>query len=164
MTSKLGQRIKQTKAFESVAEEALLGVIVAAAELSEQISQACKKYDVGPSHYNVLRILRGAPANGYPRGDIIERMLDPAPDVTRLIDSLADKGLVEREQCTEDRRRAMHRITQKGRMLLDEMHDDVVALHAHYGERFSEDELIELSRLCARIYAPTVEAAETGSI
>ncbi len=154
MASTLGRRIKQTKAFESVAEEALLSVIVAAAELSEQISRTCKKYGLGPSHYNVLRILRGAPEVGYPRCDIIERMLDPAPDVTRLIDVLTSKGLVDREQCQEDRRRTMHRITDAGRALLDEMHHEVVSMHSSYGERFSEEELIELSRLCGRIYAP----------
>lgn len=158
MTSRLGQRIKQTRAFASIAEEALLGVVVAASEMREQIDQACKKYDVGTSHYNVLRILRGAPEKGYPRCDVIERMLDPAPDVTRLIDSLEKKGLVKRERCKEDRRMSMHRITDAGRALLDEMHDDVTAVLYRFGERFTEEELIELSHLCERIYAPEAGA------
>lgn len=159
MNTTLGQRIKQSKAFESAAEEALLSVIVAASEVREQIEQVCRGYGVGSSHYNVLRILRGAPEKGYPRCDVIERMLDPAPDVTRLIDALVDKGLATRERCTDDRRMSMHRITDAGRALLDEMHADIMEVIDLFGARFTDDELVELARLCSRIYASEPEMA-----
>lgn len=154
MKSRLGQRIKQTKAFESPAEEALLGMLVAASEVKEQIEQVCKKYDVGSSHYNVLRILRGAPEKGYPRCDVLQRMLDPAPDVTRLIDSLESKGFVKRERCKEDRRLSLHQITDAGLALLDDMHDDIFSVLDQFGGHFTEVELVEMARLCAKIYSP----------
>lgn len=152
MPSKLGERIKQTKEFESTAHEAMLSVLVAASELRERTERACKEHDVGSSHYNVLRILRGAPEEGYSRGDIIERMLDPAPDVTRLIDTLSEKGLVRRERCEHDRRRTLHWITDAGVALLDEMHDEIRGVHEFFADGFTEAELAELSRLCEKIY------------
>ena len=159
MNSTLGQRIKQSKAFENAAEEALLSVIVAASELREQIEQVSRGYGVGSSHYNVLRILRGAPEKGYPRCDVIERMLDPAPDVTRLIDALVAKGLATRERCNDDRRMSMHKITDAGRALLDDMHAEIMAVVDRFGARFTDDELAELTRLCSRIYALEPETA-----
>jgi DNA-binding MarR family transcriptional regulator len=46
--------------------------------------------------YNVLRILRGAGGNGLPTLSIVERMIENAPGITRLIDRLEKKGLVRR--------------------------------------------------------------------
>ena len=163
MPSKLGERIKQTKEFESSAHEAMLGVLVAASELRERTERVCKEHGVGSSHYNVLRILRGAPKEGYSRGDIIERMLDPAPDVTRLIDMLSEKGLVRRERCEHDRRRTLHWITDAGAALLDDMHDEIVGVHTFFGDRFTESELAEITRLCEKIYTVSDDRIESSS-
>jgi DNA-binding MarR family transcriptional regulator len=159
----LGERIKQTKEFESTAHEAMLSVLVAASELRERTERVCKKHGLGSSHYNVLRILGGAPEEGYSRGDIIERMLDPSPDVTRLIDSLSEKGLVRRERCEDDRRRTLHWITDAGVTLLDKMHDEITGVHAFFAERFTEAELAELSRLCEKIYTTSDAAVPSPS-
>ena len=72
-----------------------------------------KKHGLTFSYYNVLRILRGASDEGYPRCDIIERMIDPAPDVTRLIDQLINKGWVSRARSLEDRRVSLHWINRR---------------------------------------------------
>ena len=155
--STLGERIRQTKGFESKAQEAMLSLVVAAASVRDQGERRCREHGLSFSHYNVLRILRGAPKEGYARCDIIGRMLDPAPDVTRLIDTLVDKGLVKRERCSEDRRRTMHWITDDGRRKLDEMQQDMTELHVRFGRHFTEEELAELTALCERIFS-----SETG--
>ena len=160
--SRLGEKIKQTKSFESKAQEAMLSLIVAAVEVRDQAERVCREHGLSFSHYNVLRILRGAPAAGYPRCDIIDRMLDPAPDVTRLIDTLVEKGLVKRERSTEDRRRTLHWVTDAGLKLLAEMQQQMADIHARFGERFSESELDELMSLLDRVYAPQVAGVEAS--
>ena len=153
MPEGLRQRIKQQKAFQSKAQEAMLNLIVAAVHVREQIQRVCKQYGLTQAHYNVLRILRGAPEGGHPRSAIIERMLDPAPDVTRLIDTLVRKGLVVRERSEVDRRMVMHVITAHGEALLETMQDDITAIHAAFDSRIPEADLDDLSRICEHIYS-----------
>ena len=68
--------------------------------------------------YNVLRILRGAGAEGLPTLEIAERMIEQTPGITRLLDRLEGKQLVRRERCPTDRRQVTCRISEEGLALL----------------------------------------------
>ncbi|HEX6097519.1 MAG TPA: MarR family transcriptional regulator [Thermoanaerobaculia bacterium] len=68
--------------------------------------------------YNVLRILRGAGADGLPTLEIAERMIEQTPGITRLLDRLEAKKLVRRERCPTDRRQVTCRISGDGLKLL----------------------------------------------
>jgi DNA-binding MarR family transcriptional regulator len=152
MSGILKDRIKQTKDFESLAQEAMLNLYVAAARARKEMEDVCQDYDLQFSHYNVLRILAGVHPDGHPRCEIIERMIDPSPDVTRLMDKLVERGLVSRSRSDEDRRMTIHTITQRGIDLLDRMHPDVVDVQDWFGERVSDQDLRHLSRICEGIY------------
>ena len=54
-----------------------------------------------------------------PAGRSAQRMVNPSPDVTRLIDRLARRGLVRRMRARSDRRLSLTRITPKGVALLE---------------------------------------------
>lgn len=151
--SGLAQRIKQTKGFESPAQEAMLNLFVAAARVRREVEQVCQQYDIQFSHYNVLRILRGVHPEGHPRCEIIDRMLDPSPDVTRLTDKLVERDLVRRMRSQEDRRMTIHKITDKGLELLEEMQPEITAVQERFGERVAPRDLEHLSRICEDIYA-----------
>lgn len=153
MSDGLAERIKQTRAFESPAQEAMLNLFVAAAHVRREVEQVCQQYDLQFSHYNVLRILRGVYPDGHPRCAIIERMLDPSPDVTRLTDKLVDRGLVRRTRSEEDRRMTIHLITEAGLRLLDDMQPAITAVQDRFGERVAPHDLKHLSRICEDIYA-----------
>jgi DNA-binding MarR family transcriptional regulator len=100
----------------------------------------------------VLRILRGVYPEGHPRCEIIERMLDPSPDVTRLMDKLVQRGLVERSRSEEDRRMTIHTITDEGLALLDELDPKIRGVQDWFGERVADRDLRHLSRICEGIY------------
>jgi MarR family transcriptional regulator, organic hydroperoxide resistance regulator len=68
--------------------------------------------------YHVLRILRGAGADGLPTLEIAERMIEQTPGITRLLDRLEVKKLVRRERCPTDRRQVTCRISEDGLKLL----------------------------------------------
>src|ERR1051326_5141385 len=100
----LRQRIRQQK-FSSTQQESLLNVMVAANYVREQSELVVRAHGITLPQYNVLRILRGAHPDGHPRYEIARRMLDRAPDVTRIIDRLAEKKLLEGDRGASDRRK-----------------------------------------------------------
>ena len=58
--------------------------------LGHAFAEALKRFDITPTQYNVLRILRGAGASGLCRNEVRDRMISQVPDVTRLLDRLED--------------------------------------------------------------------------
>ncbi|WP_022835212.1 MarR family winged helix-turn-helix transcriptional regulator [Salisaeta longa] len=157
MGTTLKDHIQQEAPFESDAHEALLNLFVAAGVSRRRIERVCRSYDLQFSHYNILRILRGVHPQGHARCDISERMVDPSPDVTRLIDKLVDRGLVRRSQSEADRRMTIHTITDEGLALLDEMHPDIQAVQEWFAARVSPRDLRHLSRICEGIYTDYTE-------
>jgi DNA-binding MarR family transcriptional regulator len=148
----LRDRIKQTVPFEDRAQEAMLNLFVTSAHVRRRVESACAEFDLQFSHHNVLRILRGIHPEGHPRCEISERVLDPSPDVTRLIDKLVERGLVERSRSEEDRRMMIHTITDKGIALLDELDPKIRRVQDWFDQRVSDRDLGHLSRICEGIY------------
>lgn len=151
MGDALKKRIKQER-FESTLQESLLNLLVAAGYVRERFDRICAEHGLTNGQFNVLRILRGAHPSGYPRCEIANRMLERAPDVTRLIDKLEQQGFVERERSDEDRRLSISRITQTGLDLLERMDPEIQAQHEFFAERISLRDRRELSRICEGIY------------
>jgi DNA-binding MarR family transcriptional regulator len=151
MGDALKKRVQQ-ESFESPMQEALLNLLVTADYLREQMDRACAELDITPAQYNVLRILRGVYPEGHPRCDIARRMIERAPDVTRLVDRLEKRGLVERDRSAADRRLSLTRITPAGLELLDRLAPRLAALESHLAERLSLRDRRELSRICEGIY------------
>ena len=119
MKSNLRAEIKQQKPFDSLEQEVHLNLERTTAVLSHAFAEALKPFDVTPTQYNVLRILRGAGPAGLCRNDVRDRMVSQVPDVTRLMDRLEESGLIERERSATDRRQVASRITAKGLDVLE---------------------------------------------
>jgi DNA-binding MarR family transcriptional regulator len=111
--------------FRSREQQATLGLLRTADAVKRSLAQVIEPHGITPQQYNVLRILRGAGADGIPTLTIGERMIEQTPGVTRLVDRLERKGLVARTPCAKDRRRVFCRITTKGLDLLRELDDPV---------------------------------------
>ena len=95
----------------------------------------------------------GARPEGHPRCEIISRLIERGTDVTRLIDRLEKRGLVERARDGQDRRHSHTRITQSGVELLEVINPILEVQHFEQMRRFTDEECLELSRLCEKIYA-----------
>jgi DNA-binding MarR family transcriptional regulator len=121
MTGKLKKEIKQNKPFESLEVEALLNIVRTADAFERNNAEALKPFDLTPTQFNVLRILRGAAEEGLNCREISERMLTFDPDVTRLLDRLEARGLVGRSREAKDRRVITVRITRCGLELIKEL-------------------------------------------
>ena len=98
MAGKLQSEIKQNKPFATLETEALLALQLTSDRLPREAILVLKPWDLSPTQYNVLRILRGAEPDGLPCRGIGERMIQHDPDITRLMDRLEKRGLVRRER------------------------------------------------------------------
>ena len=107
--------------FESEQQKAMLNVLFTANWFKTVQTASFRPFGISPQQYNILRILRGA-KDRMRMQDVKGRMIDRAPNATRLTDKLIAKGLVIRERCEEDRRVIFARISQNGLELLDRIH------------------------------------------
>lgn len=129
MTSKLQDEIRQSKPFRCVEEEAYLSIVRTAAILEHSLAQALKPFEITPTQYNVLSILRGAGDAGLCRNEVGGRLVTAMPDVTRLLDRMEDMGLIVRQRSTVDRRVVSTRLTRKGLELVGRVDATVVEIH-----------------------------------
>lgn len=137
---------------ESDIEEALLNVLVAAGYIRERLEQTCAGHGITAAQYNVLRILNGGPPDGYARREILERMIERAPDCTRLIDRLEKQGYVRRNRTRSDRRLSLTQITARGRELLGRMIGDIQDVQQRVAGRLSPRDRRELSTILEKVY------------
>ena len=141
MAGRIQAEIKQTKPLGSLEEEVFLNVQRTANVLAQRITDLLRGHDLTPAQYNVLRILRGAGQDGLTASDIAGRMITRDPDVTRLVDRLEKRGLVERWRCSEDRRVVWTRLSQGGRALIDPLDAPVDELHREMLAHMQPDRL-----------------------
>jgi DNA-binding MarR family transcriptional regulator len=149
MAVTLRDEIKQRKPFDSLEQEALLSIERTAAVLMHRFADSLKLFDITPTQYNVLRILRGAGPGGLCRNEIRDRLVSQVPDVTRLLDRMEESGLVERERAESDRRQVTTRITRDGLALLKRMDGPVAEAHARQLGHLSDAQLRTLIALLA---------------
>ena len=118
---RIKEAIKQNKDFKDNRHEALVNIQFTASWLTLFNSKVVEPHNLSMQQYNVLRILRGQHPKSVTVKFIIERMLDKSSNASRLVDKLLAKGLVERTQCPEDRRRVDIMISKKGLELLEKL-------------------------------------------
>lgn len=119
--SQLARELKQTRPFASPVQEASLSIKRTAALLDLRLAELLRPFGLTPTQYNVLRILRGAGAEGLPRCEVQGRLVAPVADTTRLLDRLETMGHVARTRSTEDRRVVTSKITPRGLAVLDKV-------------------------------------------
>ncbi|MCX8105273.1 MAG: hypothetical protein N3D80_05290 [Ignavibacterium album] len=151
----LKRRLKAKK-FDSDDLEVILNIFVTANYLRSKHDSVFSNYGITSPQYNVLRILKGAYPDGYPRCEIISRMIEPAPDVTRLVDRLVKENLAERYYSENDKRLSLTRITEKGIKLLDKIKPDIDELNRLISEKLTKEEKKKVSELLEKIYADSV--------
>src|SRR5580700_6278414 len=116
--SPLAVTLKQNKPFVSVQQEAFLSILRTASELSNSADKSLRAFHITQQQYNVLRILRGAGAEGLCRNEISARMVASTPDMSRLLDRMEKAGWITRERAEDDRRQVSTFITDAGQKLL----------------------------------------------
>ncbi|MDX2151364.1 MAG: MarR family transcriptional regulator [Bryobacteraceae bacterium] len=123
---KLVEEIRQKKPFATPAQEAVVALMRTTDGVRRRIAEVVEPKGISYQQYNVLRILRGAGDAGLATLEVVERMVERTPAITRLMDKLEAKKLIRRKRCKEDRRRVLCYIERKGLDLLAGL-DEAVA-------------------------------------
>ena len=103
--------------FKNEKVKAMLNIIYSANWINSKLNTFFKSFDLSHQQFNILRILNGAD-EPLKVQTIKERMVERAPNATRLMDKLCAKELINRIQCPDDRRVVHIIITKKGKELL----------------------------------------------
>lgn len=147
---KIEDEIKQPK-FRNAHQKAVINLLYTANWLLDKNNAFFKSYGITNQQFNILRILRGQHPTKISGAEIKNRMIDKNSDVSRLLDRLIAKKLIEKSQCPNDKRAADIIITQAGLDLLseidkkmDQTDNDVMNLSPQEAEQLSQ--LLDKSR------------------
>jgi len=103
--------------------KALINIKYTANWINSYESDFFRGFGLSSQQYNILRILKGA-GDATKVQVVKERMIERAPNATRLMDKLLVKKLIDRTRCDNDRRVVYVSITPKGVKLLEEIDKD----------------------------------------
>ncbi|WP_066218791.1 MarR family winged helix-turn-helix transcriptional regulator [Formosa haliotis] len=106
-----------TSRFKNNKVKALINILYTSNWITSLQNEFFKPFGISPQQYNILRILNGA-NQALKVQTIKDRMIDRAPNATRLMDKLCAKGLIVRIACPADRRVVHIEITKAGKKLL----------------------------------------------
>ena len=150
----LETELRQTRPFASRLEEAVVGLFRTAEVVRRALGDVLGAKSITLQQYNVLRILRGAGADGLCRNEVRDRLINRMPDVTRLLDRMEEAGLVTRERDTADRRLVTTHLTARGRELVDSLDTPTAEEHQRRMGHLSEDQRRTLIGLLSLVRNP----------
>lgn len=148
--SPLARELGKLRPFEHVEVEAHLALLRTTTSLRGDVERLFKQHGLSESTYNILRILRHAP-DGRSCSEVGERLVARVPDVTRLLDGMDKRGLIERHRGREDRRVVRVRITGRGLAVLGAIDEPLLAVHRRHFAHMARAEVRELIRLLDRV-------------
>lgn len=96
----------------------LVVMLKASSTITDLIKKDMRSYGLNPTEFAVLELL-------YHKGDqpiqkIGEKILLASSSMTYVVDKLVEKNLIQRVDCSEDRRVKFASITPNGKELMDE--------------------------------------------
>ncbi|MCB0652769.1 MAG: MarR family transcriptional regulator [Saprospiraceae bacterium] len=120
------------------------------AQLHGKLADLVSEYDLTGTQFNALRILRGQ----YPKAICLrvlkERMIEKNSDVSRIVDRLYHKQLIDRTESAADRRHKDVKINQKGLDLLGQMDHCIEQLDLLLSN-LDESEILQFNHLLNKI-------------
>jgi DNA-binding MarR family transcriptional regulator len=132
--------------------KAYFNLLLTGSWVEEQIKKALKPFDLTHAQLNVLYVLHENHPNPVSAGDIKPRILVSNPDVTRLLDRLVKKEIINRVTCPDNRRKIDVTLTPKGRALFIEAHESArLAVNNFFQEKITAEEASELRRILHKI-------------
>jgi DNA-binding MarR family transcriptional regulator len=133
--------------FDSLEQEVFLNLWRTYDRLRALEDELFGQHDLTPQQYNVLRLLRGQHPQKTPTLTLADRLVSRAPDITRMLDKLEQRGLIGRERPPDNRRVVLVGITDAGLLLLAALAQPLRACHARQMGHLSAADLKRLSAL-----------------
>ena len=124
----LRQQLKKKGPFDSLEQEAMLSILRTSDLLENRLARLLREYDLTPSQYNAMRIMRGE-GEPMPCLEVAQRMIQVAPAITRVVDQLVGRGFIDKQQSSQDGRVFLVELTASGTRLLKKLDEPIQTLH-----------------------------------
>ncbi len=154
MSAQLPEVKSRAPHFDSLEQEAFLNLWRTYDRLHVIEEELFARFELTPQQYNALRLLRGQGEGKLATLALASRLVSRAPDITRLLDKLEERGLVERERPPDNRRVVLIGLTDRGRELLSTLDEQVRACHTRQLGHLGPQQLAQLVALLKAARAP----------
>jgi DNA-binding MarR family transcriptional regulator len=115
------------------------------------------RHELTAQQYNALRLLRAEHPSALPTLVLASKLVSHAPDITRLVDRLEERGLVARQRMPDNRRVVQVGITEAGLALLKSLDQPVRECHLKQLGHLSHAQLQSLVELLRAARQPHEE-------
>src|SRR5687768_12402477 len=149
---------KTRRHFDSSQQEAYLNLWRTYDRLRMHEDELFARHDLTAQQYNALRLLKAEHPAALPTLVLARRLVSHAPDITRLVDRLEGRGLVERKRLPGNRRVVQVGITSAGLSLLKTLDEPVRQCHLQQLGHLSAAKLQSLVELLRLARGPHEEA------
>jgi DNA-binding MarR family transcriptional regulator len=146
-TATPSKRAKARRHFDSLEQEAYLNLWRTYDRLRASEEELFAAHDLTPQQYNALRLLRGQQPGTLATLELAARLVSRAPDITRMLDKLEQRGLIERVRPADNRRTVRIGITAAGLELLDRLDEPVRTCHQGQLGHMNQQQLRQLVAL-----------------
>lgn len=140
--------------FDSLEQEVFLGIWRTYDRLKSYEDELFAQVDLTAQQYNVLRLLAHAHPSAIPTLELAGRLVSRAPDITRMLDKLEERGLIRRVRSPDDRRVVQVALASPGKTLLDELQDPLRQCHERQLGHLSRTDLKSLAKLLRNARSP----------
>ncbi|WP_437228142.1 MarR family winged helix-turn-helix transcriptional regulator [Planctomicrobium sp. SH661] len=146
--------LTEKRRFDSLEQETFLNLWRTYDKLKEIEEAMFGRVDLSAQQYNTLRLLRAAYPTPMPTLSLGARLISRAPDMTRLLDKLEGRGLIQRTRREDNRRVVDVSLTQAGLDLLSDLDEPVRECHLQQLGHLEQHELEALTQLLKKVRAP----------
>jgi len=133
--------------FDSLPQEVFLGIWRTYDRLKSFEDELFATVDLTAQQYNVLRLLANVHPAAVATLDLAGRLVSRAPDITRMLDKLEQRGFIRRIRPPEDRRVVQVALEPPGLKLIDELQAPLRQCHERQLGHLSRTELKQLAGL-----------------
>lgn len=132
-------------------KKAVLTLLLASTNISSQLSDVLKPFDISTQQYNVLRILRGQKGQPAALETVQSLMISKMSNTTRLIDKLIKKNYVEKTINKKNKRKIDIVIKEEGLRLLKKIDPLIDNKEYDIISPLTSQETLELIRLLGKL-------------
>jgi DNA-binding MarR family transcriptional regulator len=147
MTTLATRQTRKGRHFDSLEQEAFLNLWRTYDRLRAFEDELFAAHDLTSQQYNALRLLRSQHPRKIRTLDLAARLVSRAPDITRLLDKLEQRGLIGRDRPANNRRIVWIGITPAGIALLEALQNPIRECHVRQLGHLSAGELRQLVSL-----------------
>jgi len=147
--------------FDSLEQEVFLSLWRTYDRLRALEEELFGRHDLTPQQYNALRLLASAHPDTIRTLDLAGRLVSRAPDITRMLDKLEQRGFIQRDRPADNRRIVCIGITAAGLTMLGELRESLRACHARQLGHMTQKQLKELAALLNAARKPHEDASSS---